>query len=468
MRIVVGGIQHETNTFSPLPTRLADFQVLRGQALLRELGLPAEPGVELVATVDAHAWPGGLVERAAYEALKAELLDGLRAALPVDGVYLALHGAMEVEGVDKAEADLLRAVREVAGPGVPVTVSLDLHANVTPSMVELTDGFTAYRTAPHTDERETRRRAYALLLRCLREGLRPASALVKPPLVLSGEEAITAAEPMASLLRLCEEIERLPGMLSACLLVGCAWTDVPHVTTSVIATSAGDPELAASQARRLAEALWERRGDFRFDVETGSIDECIERALASVERPAFITDAGDNPTAGAPGDVPLFADRLLAHGVTDAVCASIPDPVAVAACREVGVGGILSLRIGGVLDPVTAPPLAVTGEVRHLWDDPTSGEGLAVLRVAGVDIALTTHRRTFTAPEHFIHAGIDPLTRQIIVVKQGYLFAELAAIAPRALMALSPGYTDLVLERLPYRRLVRPVYPFDRDMSWRP
>ena len=295
--------------------------------------------MELVPTLVTHAGPGGLVERAAYLALKRELIEGLRAALPVDGIYLALHGAMEVDGIDKAEADLLRTVREIVGPRVPIAASLDLHANVTPAMVELADVFTAYRTAPHRDALQTRQRAYALLLRCLREGLHPVSVLIKPPLVLPGEKAITDVEPTASLVRLCEESERLPGMLSACLLIGCAWTDVPHTTASVVAVADGDASLADRQARRLAAALWQSRAGFAFDVETGSIDDCIDTALGASERPVFITDSGDNPTAGAPGDVPLFVERLLAKGVPDAVYAAIPDASAVAACRAAGTGG---------------------------------------------------------------------------------------------------------------------------------
>ena len=468
LRIAVGGIGHETNTFSTLATKLSDFRTVRGQSLLETVGVRVPSDVEVLPTLWAWAMPGGLVERDAYLRLKGELIERLRAAGRADGVYLVLHGAMEVVGVEKAEADLLQAVREVVGAAVPISASLDLHANVTPSMVEMADVLTAYRTAPHRDALETRQRAFDLLVRCLREGIRPVSCLIKPPIVLVGEKAITDVEPTASLMRLAEEVERSPGMLTASALVGCAWSDVPHVTTSVVAVAERDAALARRQAERLASAFWARRQEFGFDVETGSIDECIDVALAALESTVFITDSGDNPTAGAPGDVPLFVERLLAKRVPDAVVAAIADAEAVSACRAAGVGATVTVAIGGKLDNVTAPPLWVTGKVQHLSATGAGEEDLAVLRVEGVDVILTARRRAFTEPSHFAEAGVDPLKRRIVVAKQGYLFAELRRIAPQALMALSPGLTDLAIERLPYRNLPRPVFPLDPDVRWSP
>ncbi|MBI2939568.1 MAG: M81 family metallopeptidase [Chloroflexi bacterium] len=469
-RIAVGGITHESSTFSPLPARLDDFDIRRGDDLLRAFGVAADARADLVPTLLAQAQlSGGQVERAAYLRLAGELIERLRGAGPVDGVCLALHGSMEVEDIGKGEEDLLTAIRAVVGREMLIAVSLDLHANATPAMVALADVLTSYRTAPHRDARQTRQRALNLLVRCLQRGIRPAPYLVKLPLVLQGEKAITDAEPMASLVRLVEEISQAPGMLDASVLVGFAWADVPYATTGVIAVAGGDAALARRQAERLAAAVWEARERFAFDVETGTLDHCIDIARAALEPTVFITDSGDNPTAGAPGDVPLFVERLLAKDVPDAVCAAIPDPEAVAACREAGVGAMVTLMLGGKLDPVTSPPLELAGWVEHLSAHGAGADDLAVVRVRGVRVILTARRRAFLAPEHFREAGIEPLEHKLVVVKQGYLFTALRRIAPRMLMALTPGLTDQVLERLPYRNLPRPVFPLDPVSSeWRP
>lgn len=467
-RVAIGGIGHETNTFSPLATELNDFEILEGAAVLRDFGLTSNPEVELVPTLWAQAFPGGLVRRQAYLHLRDRLIGSLRAAGPIDGVCLSLHGAMEAEGVAKAEADLLAAVREVVGTRVPIAVALDLHGNVTPSMAALADVFTAYRTAPHRDATSTRQRAFDALMRILREHLRPKPVLIKPPLVLPGEQAVTDVEPMRSLVQLSQEVESVPGILAACILVGCAWTDVPHNTTSVIVTAEREAGVARAQAERLAEVTWDRRRHFRHDVPTGTIDECIDVALTSSQGSFFITDSGDNPTAGAPGDVPVFLERLIARNVPDAVFASISDAAAVADCRAAGVGEQVRLSVGGKLDSITAPPFPLTGEVIFLSEPHAAGQELAVVRAGGVRVILSSERAAFTAPEHFRAARIDPLEHRIVVVKQGYLFAELRPVARHTMMALSPGLTDLVLSRLPYAHMARPAFPFDPDMTWSP
>ena len=236
MRIAIGGIGHETNTFSTLRTSIDDFHVRRGSDISDD-GFWAEAGggdVEWAPTLMASASPHGLVEEQAYTQLRDELVERLRDAGPVDGVYLALHGAMEVEGVGDGESDLLRAVREVVGPDTLISASFDLHGNVAPDVVAALNIMTALRTAPHRDGGPTRRRAVAHLTRCLREGIRPVCEMVKPPLLLPGEYAITEVEPSASLYARLPEIESLPGVLDASLFIGCSWTDGPHTSPAAI------------------------------------------------------------------------------------------------------------------------------------------------------------------------------------------------------------------------------------------
>lgn len=466
MRIAVGGIGHETNTFSTLRTGLNDFFIRRGEEIVQGefWDRYRQQGIEFAGTLTAGAPPHGLVRRDVYLELKAELLERLERALPVDGVYLSLHGAMEVEELGDGESDLAGAIRERVGARVPIVASLDLHGNLAPAFVAAADLLTALRTAPHRDGEATRRRALDHLVRCIREDLRPVSSMIKLPLILPGEWAVTEVEPARSLYATLPEIEAVPGILDASLMIGCAWTDSLYTSVSVLVFAAHDRELAHRHAARLARAVWEQREAFGPDVETATPEEAVARALVAPESTVFISDSGDNVTAGGAGDLPLFAQHLLAARASDAVVAGIADAEAVARCAAAGLNSRITLAIGGKLDSIHAQPLEVSGTVRHL--DPPAAPVLAVLQVQGVTIVLAADRRAFTSFADFRRAGIDPLRHKIVVVKLGYLFPELRDRAPRAILALGPGFTDLRLDQLPYRRIARPIFPLDQEMEW--
>jgi microcystin degradation protein MlrC len=468
MRIAVGGIGHETNTFSTLRTGLDDFTIRRGDEIANGAFWDRyrEAGVEWVPTLAAKARPHGPVEQGTYLQLKEELLERLKSSLPVDGVFLELHGAMEVEGTGDGEADLARAVRGLAGEDALIAASLDLHANIEPAFVASTDILSALRTAPHQDHERTRERVVTHLVRCIREGIRPAQALIKPPLLLPGEHAVTDVEPARSLYRMVESAESVPGILDASLLIGCAWTDSPHTSTSVIVVAEQEADLAYRQAARIAGEVWDRREAFAPAVPTVPVDAAVSRALASPEGPVFVSDSGDNVGAGGAGDIPLFVESLLAAGARDTAVAGLSDPEALSRCADAGTGARISLEIGGKLDRVNGKPLAVTGEVAHLdsRESPTS----AVFRVDGVDIVLIAGRWHFPTLASLRSAGIEPLTRKAIVMKLGYLYPELLEHAAGAIMALSPGFTDQRIDTLPYKRVRRPIYPLDGDFTWEP
>lgn len=471
MRIAIAAIGTESCTFSPLLTRLEDFDIARGAAML-ELGLYpflAQFEAEFVPTMRARALPGGSIEPGAYRQLKGELLERLRAVGPVDGLYLDLHGAMHMQGMDDAEGDLVMAMRKVVGPDCLISVSLDLHGNVSERLVDTVDILTAFRTAPHVDVLETREKACAMLVRCLREGLRPQRAWVPIPVVLPGEKTSTEWEPGASVYGFLSEVDAVPGVLDASLLVGYVWADEPRASATTVVTGF-DEAIIRREAARIALRYWDARQQFGFGVRVGSIDECIGWALAAPERGVFVSDSGDNPTAGGAGDVPVFLERLLALRVPDAVYASIPDDAAIAVCREVGVGAEVSLSLGGKLDPVHGTPLPVSGRVISFMpgNERARGGDQAVIQVGGAQVIVTQRRKPFHTIADFQRLGIEPLDHQIVVVKIGYLEPDLKRAASLALLALSPGAVDQAIERLPFKRIRRPVYPLDPDMTWQP
>ncbi|MEN9938394.1 MAG: hypothetical protein RLZZ387_4973 [Chloroflexota bacterium] len=469
LRIIAGGIMHETNSFTPVATTYEHFTFSRGLDRYRDDAGTLAPldSIDLVPTFVASALPGGPVERATYERLRAELLAELAAALPADGLLLDLHGAMEVEGIGDGESDLLQAVRALVGEDVPIAISLDLHGNISPALVADAAILTAYRTAPHRDERATRRRALQLLVQALSQGLRPAAAMVKLPLLLPGEAAVTDVEPARSLYAQLAGVAQRPGILDASLLIGCAWTDSPYVSVSAIVVAETDTALAQAEATRLAESVWERRDQFGFAVEALGVDEAIEAAFSSRVHPVYISDSGDNVTAGAPGDSPLIAARLVSAGATAALVAGIIDPTAVQTCAAAGVGATVRLCIGATLDARSGPALMADAVVERVMGTLTEGDATAaVVRVGGVRLILTSERRSFTDRAAIAAAGVDVAEHQIIAVKLGYLFPDLAQHAARAILALSPGATSLSLETLPYRQLLRPVFPLERETVW--
>lgn len=472
-RIAVGGISHETNTFSPVRTTYDDFEIIRGATLLEHVHGERwqQQGIDLAPTIIASALPNGLVLKEAYLRLKNELLHEMAATLPVDGVFLSLHGAMEVEEIGDGEQDLVTAVRQLVGPDVRISISLDLHGNISPRLVQHAEILTAYRTAPHRDADQTRQRALGHLVNALQTGLQPRSALIRLPILLAGESAVTEVEPSRSLYSRLEKIERKPGMMDASLLIGCPWTDSPYTSVSVITVAQEDQALASQQAENLALEVWARRRDFVYGAETASVDEAVQLAIQSDERPVFISDSGDNVTAGAAGDIPLLAERLLAYGAEDALIVGLIDPDAVRKCAASGVGAELRLSLGGKLDRVNGHPLSVTGMVEHLIPGtagPDSEPAMAVVKVAGVRIILTAGRRFFADRASIVAAGVDPMAQKIVVVKLGYLMPDLYDHAPRSIWALSPGATDLKLERLPYGRINRPIFPLDGIKNWSP
>ena len=464
MRIAIGGIATESCTFSPLPTRLDDFTIQRGPAFLDRYPFLGEFNAEFVPLLRARALPGGSVDPAAYQAIKAEFLALLQAAGPFDGVYLDMHGAMNVQGMDDAEGDWYAAVRAAVGPTVPIGASYDLHGNVSRRVVETLDVFSAYRTAPHVDDLATRHKTVRLLVQCLTESIRPLRAWVSIPVALVGEQTSTEWEPGASVYASLADSDAVAGILDASILVGYAWADEPRSGATVLVTGT-DREAISREAARLAQRYWDARAQFDFGVPTGSIDECIQRALAAPEPCVFISDSGDNPTAGGAGDVPLFLGRLLAHAVPSAMVASIADAPAVEACQAAGVGAEVSVSLGGKLDPRTSQPLPVQGRVLHIAPSQNTE---VVVQVGGVKVIITQRRRPYHHIANFQRLGIEPLDHKIVVVKIGYLEPDLKRAAPAALLALSPGAVDQALTRLPYQRIHRPVFPLDPDFAWTP
>lgn len=467
-RIAVGGIASECSTYSRIRARLENFNVLRGKEILENerFSFLHRYDVPFLPTLVANAGSGGPIARDAYDTLKAEYLQRLRALLPLDGVYLAMHGAMFVEGMQDAEGDWYEATRQVVGPDCLLSASYDLHGNVSQRIVDNLDAITAYRTAPHVDRVENTMRATDMLTHCLRYGIRPGIVWATIPVGLAGEQSSTEWDPGRRLWADLSEYNRQPGVLDVSQLVGYVWADEPRSAASVCITGT-DPALQARIAAELAQRYWAARREFTFGSPTGTIEETIATAMATTTKPVVISDSGDNPGGGGNADQSLFLQALLKAGARDVLLGGMTDKPATDACYAAGVGKTIPLKVGGSLDPVASSPVPVTATVKYLAPVTDPAEREAVIVFDGITMTLSSKRRAYHAAEAFRALGLEPSAFRIVVLKCGYLNPTMKPLANPHLMALSPGAIDQDIPRIANHHRV-PTFPWVPDLRYAP
>jgi microcystin degradation protein MlrC len=485
VRFFVAMVSHETNTFSPLPTARSEFEAhdlhyggelleaYRGTAtcLGGMIEAAAGAGVTLVPSLAAAASPAGRVAKAFYAEARDRLLADLRAAGPVDGVLLDLHGAMVVEGLDDGEGDLLAAVRATVG-AVPIAVTLDFHANVTRAMVEAATLLHGYKTYPHVDMDARGREAATRLAQVAAGRLKPTVAWRQPPLLPPIAGQLTTRGPMRRLYDRADGMERLPGVISVSVFAGFPLADIPDAGLSIYVATDGDQALADRLADELAAAAWALRREFLHTALP--VKDAVARALALDGRPVVLADIADNTGGGAAGDTTEILRELLRVNARPATVACLWDPEAARACAEAGVGATVTLAVGGRVDPAHGAPLTVTGRVRTLSDGRFVYRGpmmrglegrvglTAVLDVNDVKIILISHRRQALDPEMIRFVGIDPLAEKILVVKSSIHYrAAFEPIARAILEVDAPGLSSSTLGRFPFARVRRPIFPLD-------
>lgn len=468
MRIAIGGIHTECSTYSSVLMKVEDFRVLRGSELLSSdhFAFLKQESVECIPLFHARAVPGGPVSQAAYEQFKAEFLDRLRKDCPLDGLHLAMHGAMNVDGMDDAEVDWVSATREIVGPDCLIAASYDLHGNLSQTIVDQLDIFAAYRTAPHIDVQETMARAFRMLVEALKTGQRPGVAWAPIPILLPGERTSTEDEPAKSLYARLSQIDAEAGIWDTNLMVGYVWADEPRATSAAVITGV-DRDAALNRAEKLASAYWDERKSFRFGPVTGSLDDMLDIAAASKTLPVILADSGDNPTGGGVGDRADVLQVLIRRDWQGALIAGIADRPAVELCFAAGAGARLDLKIGGSLD-VSSPRVIAEAEVLRLDDPGAPAERQTVVRIGGIDVVLAARRRPYHAISDFTRLGYDPRGLRLLVVKSGYLSPELAPIANPNLMALTDGAVNQDIPALTNKRRHQPCYPFQTDFDFTP
>jgi len=489
-RILLAGIQHETNGFSNLLTRLTDFrsyQYAEGAAIVEcyagtrtEIGGMLEgaatAALDLVPTLFTFAMPAGLVEAESFQTLLATIASHAEPSTPFDGALVVLHGAMSVKGIDEADTKILRFVRRFLPRGAPIVATLDYHANISNALVDAADILVGYDTFPHADFFERGEEAALILGRLLDGVARPAKAFRKLPLLPATVRQSTDAPPMSEVLDAAHEAESEPGILTCTVAAGYTYGDVPHLGASVLVY--GEPAAASAAADRVAALLWHSRFELRADLMAPA--EAVRRAIEVDKGPVVLVDAADNLGGGAPGDGTVLLAELLRQRADDAIVV-LWDPEAVKAAEDIAIGRRFCTNVGGKTDSHHGSPVPIEGELTFLGEKAYVRDGtymagtrvnmgrVAIVRIEGVTLVLTSLRVPPFDSTHLRCLGIDPAAARILVVKSAAAWrGAFGDVASEGILVDTPGICSQRPDRLTYTRLRRPVFPIDPNRAWTP
>ena len=461
MKVIVASFQCESNSKANLHPQKSDFEYFAGWDIFKKLvvkNIFEDAGFEIIPSIYANALPSATVERHIYEYYKEQIMDTVRRNPDADGIYIYVHGSMEVDEIGSGELQLVKEIRQIVSRECLIAFTMDLHANITNELGQYVDIICGYKTAPHTDQPESQVRAATALTYCLQNGIKPHTYVQKIPMLVKGDTMLTRQEPLRSLEAETVLLEEREDIFGANLFFGHCWIDAPNTSASAV-VSAADPDTARQIAKDLANKLWNTRREYRFRIEAELPEECVRRAIAGEEKRIFITDSGDNTTAGAEGTSEDILKLFLNARPGKKTCvAGITDLEIVETLWNKKDGETVSVEKLGCQGTIKAH-----GEILG-WAKEIIGRSLTI-SFDNVDAVFTEKRSAFIEKGNFDKANIDLLEYEIVVVKLGYLFEELKPYADRELFALSDGASCVELARLNLQRIARPMYPLE-DFEW--
>lgn len=482
-KIAIGGIMHESNTFSATRTDFNAFNYSVGEDVIsvwkdthHEIGgfieCIRDQNIMGIPTLMASATPAGPVTDAALDKLTDILIQQLKTVQNLDGVLLALHGAMVVDSYPDGDGEVLHRLRAEFGDSIPIVVTLDHHANVSQQMVDLSTALIIYKTNPHIDQRQRGIQAGELLIRILRQDVLPTQALAKPPMILNILYQNTSAEPMSSIVKHAVQLENEQKILVANVAAGYPYADVFEMGPSFVVVTDNDPQLAQTEVDRLSDMLWNVRD--RLSLNLPDAENAVKKAIQSRDHPVVLVDMGDNIGGGSPGDSTIILAELLQQKATGFVVV-LWDPESVQTCIQSGVGNQVSLRVGGKTDDLHGYPVSIQGKVRLIHDgqyietEPRHGgqrhhnQGLtAVVEVNDSLVVLTSNRQTPFSLQQLLSLGVDPKRMNIIVVKAAIAYrAAYEPIAGKIIEVDTPGLTAVNPQHFSYQNVRSPLFPLD-------
>jgi len=490
-RVVVAEFQHETNCFCPAKAGRKEYeaQYLKDSDEVipffkdtrTEIGgiieASEKEGFAIVPVMAANASPSGLVTKEMFEFAKNKIVQTINDTGNIDGILLALHGAMVSEGVPDGEGALLKAIRNVVGSEMPIIATLDLHGNVTDAMVENADAFFPYETYPHIDCFERGYEAVKCLARMVRREISPVMKLRQIPILSQSIE--TASEPHLELFKKVQKWEEDPKVINVAIMHGFPHSDIPEASMSVIAITDGDSKLAEDIVDDMAKRIWERRDEFKKRYL--SPEEAVKEAMEFPCGLIIIADAADNPGGGGTGDSTFILRALIEAGARNVGLAFIRDPESVEQAINAGVSSKVKLSLGGKLGPreITGGPVEITATVKTIADGQFFNKGpmekgllvnmgrTVVLDADGIEIIVAERHIQVVDAEVFRRVGIEPSEKKIIALKSTLHFkASFGPMAKKILDVDTPEYETMNFESLNFKNISRPVYPLDKDFEY--
>jgi microcystin degradation protein MlrC len=484
MRLFTACFAHESSGFSPIPTSIENFreallhrpsrgEIVEGRHESIECALSAKGlarGHDVVESIGAVAMPSGPMVKADYESVRDEIVADLKKAMPVDAAALFLHGAQLAQGYDDPEGDLLAALRAVVGPTIPIGVEIDLHGNITQTMIDNATLVIACKEYPHTDFLERADELFDILEATVAGRVQPVTSWRRLPMMGIFH---TTRQPMRGLVDRISEIEKQPGVLSVSIAHGFPWHDTAHVGTAVMVVTDNDRALGDELAAGIGADLFAVRQEIA--APQTSLDDAFAELAGAPGGLVIIADTADNAGGGAASDSTFFLREMIRQRIDRAAIGMIWDPVAVDLAFTAGIGATLAMRIGGKTSPLSGEPLDAEVTVTALNSSLSQvafgfrrivGRA-AALRVGGIDIVLITHREQVHSPDCFTEMGIDLTDKRLLVVKSAQHFhARYSPLASKIIYAVAPGATSVDFTTFDYRRLPRPMWPLDAEAAF--
>ena len=456
-KIIVASFQCESNSKAKLHPTKEDFEYFKGEDIFKKLAVKEifeNAGFSAVPAVYAVALPSATVTEDVYFHFERQIMETVNANPDAVGVYIWFHGSMEVENIGSGELYLLKEIRKVVSKDCLIAISLDAHANITDELCNYADIVSGFKTVPHIDQVECQQRSANALVYCLNNNVKPYAYMQRVPFLLKNDTLQTAYEPLKSLIKDTLDLESSKEVLTANLFLGHCWIDAPNTSASTV-VCALNKEKAELIAKDLANKLWATRNSYKFLCEAELPKECVKRAIEGKENRIFITDSGDNTTAGAEGESTEILELFIKEKPIKKTCiAGITDIDLVDKFWAKKDGEEVFLEKFGVKAMVK-----VHGEILG-WAKEIIGRSLT-FSIGNIDAIFTEKRSAFIEKGNFDKANVDLLEYQIVMVKLGYLFTELKPYADRELFALSDGASCVELARLNLKNIIRPMYPLD-------
>ena len=481
MKVLIGQFINEANANIPVKDEITTFDIAFGDELIEKMQVGdifEQAGIEIIPSVYAVSGASGVIKRHTFDYIEACFLNAVREHLhEIDGIYLMLHGASEVDGLGSGDHHILKAIRDLVGPYIPITVACDPHGNLCQDYVEATTAIRSYRQSPHTDSRDTWRKMAQMVCDLVKDRQNIHSVYRKLPMILGGEQSVSADEPVRSINQYLDELEQDPRILS------CSWhvgyirhdTDVAGCGIVVVPATEADQAYAEEVADKLADYVWNKRHEFHYTGTTAKPDDALAMALGFEGKPFVITDSGDNTTSGATGwNTFILRQALAAKSDKRILFASICDPKTCDLLDGLDLGTKTEIELGVGHDAMSEKvklEVTVLSKGQVVRPIGIGTEGIAktfgkcvVVHVEGtaIDVIVANHRQSYAHAIQFESAGVNWMDYDVTVVKQGYIFPYLKENATGYVMSLTDGATPQDTASIPFKRIMRPMFPVDQ------